>query len=37
MKETVGDDVVKDVVGESISPKCEDLPPLTRVVGGRWV
>jgi hypothetical protein len=33
-----GDDVVEDVVGESIAPKCEeDLPSPTRVVGGHRV
>jgi hypothetical protein len=33
-----GDEVVEDVVGESIPPKCEnDLSLTTRVVGGRRV
>jgi hypothetical protein len=32
-----GDEVVEDVVGESIPPKHEDLTPPTRVVGGRRV
>jgi hypothetical protein len=32
-----GDDVVEDVVGESVAPQGEDLPPTARVVGGRRV
>jgi hypothetical protein len=33
-----GDEVIKDMISEGISPKCEeDLTPSTRVVGGRRV